>query len=492
MTVALPPLPATVPAAKAESDAIVAELARRELLEFTTYTKPDFLVSWHHRLVVDALHRVLEGKCRRLMIFQPPQTSKSELVSRRFPAFALGKNPSLRIIACSYSDSLAQDMSRDVQKVMSTEEYGKLFPETALAEASDIEKRTQGQFDVVGKQGYYIASGIMGSITGKTSDIGIIDDPIKNRAEADSETFRDRVWDQYVSAFSTRQFGDRGAIIICLTRWHEDDLAGRLLKLATENPEADQWEVISLPAIAEVADEHRAVGDALWPAKYPLDELRRRRATLGEYEWASLYQQRPAPAGGGLFREEWFAGRVLDVAPALMRQARGWDTAGTAGDGDWTVGCKIGEEFIIDQYTGEKQATGRFVVLDVVRKQLGPSGVDALIKVTAELDGNIAQREEKEGGSAGAAVIAARLKTLAGKDYAGVQISGSKITRSKPVRAQAEGGNLYLLRGTWNAEFLKELCAFPTGNHDDQVDALSCAFNAVLMEPVPEEEFVSW
>jgi predicted phage terminase large subunit-like protein len=486
------------------------QLARQSLITFTLFTRPDYEVNWHHEVVARALDRVLAGfapraeqprhvpalkPCRRLMILEPPQNGKSEQVSRRFPAYAFGKNPDLRIIACSYNMSLAQDMSRDVQKIMSATAYRYAFPETHLAEQrwemdpvtgrrTHAEKRTQGQFDIVGHRGAYNAAGVDGPITGKTADIGIIDDPVKNRAEAESEVYRDRVWEWYKSAFTTRQFGSGGAIIICLTRWHEDDLAGRLLKLAAENPEADQWEVLSLPALAEVADEHRQAGDALWPEKYPLAELRRRRAGMGEYDWAALYQQRPTPSGGGLFKEAWFAGRILDARPAIMRRARGWDTAGTEGDGDWTCGVEVGEEFLRDDATGALVSTGRFVVLDVQRQQLGPDGVDKLIRLMADVDG-CAIREEKEGGSAGVAVIAARTKALAGKDYEGVQITGSKVTRSKPFRAQCEAGNVYLLRGAWNAEYIKELCGFPTAKHDDQVDASSCAFNAVLLEDPP-------
>jgi predicted phage terminase large subunit-like protein len=363
-------------------------------------------------------------------------------------------------------------MSRDVQKIMDSPEYGVLFPGTRLAEGKDEEKRTQGQFDVVGHRGYYIATGVMGSITGKTADIGIVDDPIKNREEAESEVYRDKVWNQYQSAFVTRQFGSDGAIIVCLTRWHEDDLAGRLLKLAAENPDADQWDVVSLPAIAEVADGYRQEGDALWPAKYPLAELTRRKAGLGAYDFAALYQQRPAPSGGGLFQEAWFANNFVDVVPVNARRARGWDTAGTENDGDWTCGVKVAE------------ANGIFYIEDVQRQQVGPSKVDSLIRTTTETDGKLcAQREEKEGGSAGVAVIAARTKTLVGFNYAGVQISGSKVTRSKPFRAQCEAGNVRIVRAPWNAAYISELCGFPTAKHDDQVDASSCAFNAVLLEP---------
>lgn len=478
---------ATPEAVSAELGAIGAELARRSLLTFTSYTKPDYETNWHHKLVAGALDRVLAGTCRRLMIFEPPQNGKSEQVSRRFPAFALGRRPNLRIIAVSYGDTLAQDLSRDVQKVIDSPEYKVLFPRTRLAEARDQEKRTQGQFDVVGHRGYYIGAGIMGGITGKTADIGIIDDPIKNREEAESEVYRERVWEQYKSAFATRQFGSSGAIVLCMTRWHEDDLAGRLLKLAAENPDADQWEVISLPAIAEARQpgDPREVGEVLWPSKYPMTELKRRRAGMGEYDWAALYQQRPAPSGGGLFKEEWFAGRVLSAAPAFMRVARGWDTAGTPDGGDATCGVKIGEEFLPD-VDGVLRSTGRFVVLDVVHGRWGPDGVDKVIQATAQIDGKgCAQREEKEGGSAGAAVIAARTKTLAGYDYAGVQVTGSKVTRSKPFRAQCEAGNVWLLEGLWNADYVKELAGFPTAKHDDRVDGSSCAFNAVLLEPPP-------
>jgi predicted phage terminase large subunit-like protein len=423
------------------------------------------------------------------MIFEPPQNGKSEQVSRRFPAYVFGRKPNTRIIAWSYGDSLAQDMSRDVQKIMSSREYAALFPGSRLAEARDPEKRTQGQFDVVGHRGYYIASGIMGAITGKTADIGIIDDPIKNREEAESETYRDKVWEQYKSGFATRQFGSHGAIILCLTRWHEDDLAGRLLRLAAENPEADQWEVLSLSAICEkqAAGDPRQVGEALWPVKYPLSDLRRRRAGMGEYDWAALYQQQPAPSGGGLFKEEWFT--FVDAAPVVARRARGWDTAATAGGGDYTCGTRIAE------------AGGIYYIEDVVRGQWSPGRAEAAMKVTVETDGpGVAQREEQEGGSAGKIVVNARTRTFAGKDYEGVPLSGSKVTRSKPLRVQFEAGNVRIVRdrgvggvnGTgWNKDYVTELCGFPTAKHDDQVDASSCAFNAVLLEPPPFDHAVA-
>lgn len=428
-------------------------------------------------------------------------TCNSEQVSRRFPAYVLGKKPDKKIVACSYSMSLAEDMSRDVQKIMITREYRDLFPATRLREAraEGMEKRTQGQFEIVGRRGAYIAAGIDGPITGKTADIGIIDDPIKNRQEAESETYREKVWQWYKSAFATRQFGSGGAIIICQTRWHEDDLAGRLLRLAKENPDADQWDVLELPALAEDtsrAYDPRMIGEALWPKQYPLHDLKRRRAGMGEYDWAALYQQQPAPAGGGLFKKAWFADKYVDQAPQHMRMARGWDTAGTKDGGDYTAGVKIGEEFAYVPDDKGKQylkSTGRFFVMDVQRGQLGPSGVDSLIKTTAENDGKkCVQREEKETGASGLAVVEARAKTLVGFDYNWIIITGSKVTRSKPFRTQCEAGNVYIVRGPWNAAYVDELAGFPTGKHDDQVDGSSAAFNSVLLEPPPTDDFAVW
>lgn len=448
--------------------------ARMKLLPFTVYTNHSYEVNWHHRKIAAALDRVLSGSLRRLMILMPPQTGKSELVSRRFPAFALGTNPNLRILEWSYSDALAQSMSRDVQRIMSTPEYKQIFPEVRLANSSDVERRTQGEFDVVGGRGSYLAAGVMGSVTGKTVDIGIVDDPIKNRAEAESEVYRDRVWAQYQSAFATRQFGDQGAIIICMTPWHEDDLAHRLMALSQNNPDADKWEVLRFPAVAEEDEKYRKKGDALWPTRYPLSELRARRAGMGEYEWSALYQQRPSPSGGGLFKEEWFAGKFVDCAPVVARRARGWDTAATQDGGDYTVGVKIAE------------ADGIFYVEDIMRGQWTPGVAEGKMAAAFELDGkDCAQREEQEGGSAGKAVIEARIKKFAGWNYQGVPVTGSKVVRSKPFRIQCEAGNVRIVRGSWNQEYITELCGFPTAKHDDQVDGSSCAFNAVLLEPQP-------
>ena len=178
----------------ARAAGIKAELSRRAhtatLLAFTQYTKSDYEVNWHHKVVADALDDVLRGSCRRLLVMMPPQNGKSELVSRRFPAYALGKRPELRLAAASYNADLAMDMSRDVQLIMDTPAYKQLFPHTRLSEGRDDDVKTTKQFTVVGHRGRYYATGVGGGLSGRTVDIGIIDDPIKNREEAERSATR--------------------------------------------------------------------------------------------------------------------------------------------------------------------------------------------------------------------------------------------------------------------------------------------------------------
>jgi predicted phage terminase large subunit-like protein len=228
---------------------------------------------------------------------------------------------------------------------------------------------------------------------------------------------------------------------------------------------------------ADSLDHRTEDGALLWPKLLPEEKVRQLEIDLGPYGTAGQLQQRPAPEGGGLFQRDWF--KIVDASPAQARRVRGWDTAGTEGGGDWTVGVRIAEY------------NGQFFVEDVIRGQWGPSGVDMVMLQTTKLDGlKCAQREEREGGSAGKAVIAARAKALVGYDYQEVPISGSKIVRSKPYRSQCAAGNVFLVRGEWNEPYISELCTFPTGRHDDQVDGSSAAFNAVLLEPALDGSLV--
>ena len=279
-------------------------LARLDFREFVQYTKPDYQFNWHHDLLIDYLQDFAEGKIKKLMVFMPPQHGKSELTSRRLPAYLLGIKPKLKLIGCSYSASLAASFNRDVQRIIDSKEYHDIFPDTYL-NSSNVRTAALGSylrnadmFETVSHRGFYKSVGVGGSLTGTPADIGIIDDPVKDAMEAESQTYRARVWDWFTQVFLTRLHND-SQIIITQTRWNLDDLSGRILK-AMNNDRS--WTVLSLPAICEGSvndNDPRAIGQALWEEKHSLKRLNEIKAA-NPRAFHALYQQDPKPFEGGL------------------------------------------------------------------------------------------------------------------------------------------------------------------------------------------------
>jgi hypothetical protein len=262
---------------------------KRKLLRFVQYMRKDYQVGIHHKAICDKLDKFLKGEIKRLMIFVPPQHGKSELSSRFFPAFVLGHKPNAKVVLGSYSDELAASFNRDVQRIIDTDEYRKLFPETVLngyrpAWGGVLQgyERNTSIFEVVGKRGSFRVSTIPnGQLTGQPADIAIIDDPVKNRLTAESETNRKAVWDWYTDTLLTRLHNDSQQLLL-MTRWHEDDLAGRLLTQDEERKTQGLeplWEVVQFAAIQDVEPteiDPRQKGEALWPERHNLTRERRR------------------------------------------------------------------------------------------------------------------------------------------------------------------------------------------------------------------------
>lgn len=302
--------------AEVAGEEIRRRAARSSLLAFTKYTMASFQACWYHEVICRYLDRFVAGDIKRLMIFMPPRHGKSELVSRRLPAFILGKDPDASIIACTHTATLASDLNRDIQRCMDSDEYARLFPATRLfgknirTVADGTWLRNSDQFEVVGRRGVYRSAGIGQAIAGKGFDYGILDDLHASRESAESEAGRRAVLDFWNSDFYTRRATDAAGIVLCLTRWHMDDLAGHLLKQARENPSLPQWTVLRFPALAEDVDrdpeEIRKPGEALWPEKFSAESLLETRDACGSRDWASLYQQRPTPAGGVVFKRDFF------------------------------------------------------------------------------------------------------------------------------------------------------------------------------------------
>lgn len=440
--------------------------------------------NWHLDVLCEQLEKIYRGEQPKTIINVPPGTMKSLLVSVFFRAFCWSKNPTLRFLVGSYGGHLSTQDNVKLRNIIISDWFKKEFPSVALAgdqNAKEYFETTAG--------GWSFATSVGGAGTGKHPDYVLIDDPV-TEAQARSEAERNAANSWIDGTLSTRGIVRNVRSILIMQRFDEDDPSGHLLKKGS-------WKHICFPMRFEASrkdplDRRSREGELLWPTLFTEEKVTALEKELTEYGVAGQLQQRPTPITGGLFKHAWFADKIVDAAPAVLRKVRGWDTASTEDGGDYTVGVLIGEECV--SRAGEMVSTGRFFIVDVKREQLGPDGVDGLIRLTTELDGKeCAQREEKEGGSAGLAVIAARTKTLKGYDYAGVSVTGNKITRSKPFRAQCEAGNVYLLRGAWNTKYLNELCDFKPGcKHDDQVDASSCAFNAVLLEPIPEEAEGTW
>ncbi|MDR1313473.1 MAG: terminase family protein, partial [Deltaproteobacteria bacterium] len=283
------------------------------LANFVRHMSPGYMMGWFHEEICDELDgflaKVYRRESPRLLITAPPRSGKSELASRMFPAYALGRFPDINLISTSYNYTLASAMSRDVQRVMDSDDYRALYPDTRLvpkgrrAEGDANYQRQAGQFEIVDHEGVYRSAGVGGTITGTGADILIIDDPIRNRKDADSLTYRDNVWNAYASVLYTR-LSPGGGIILIQTRWHEDDLAGRLLEASQTGGES--WTCLNYPAIAEKDEPRRKIGEALHPERFSLDMLERMRANIGSYEFAALYQQRPTPDEGAVFRKDWF------------------------------------------------------------------------------------------------------------------------------------------------------------------------------------------
>ena len=239
-----------------------------------------------HRLICEKLDNVIEGRTKRLMIFTPPRHGKSELVSKRTEAYLLGRFPTKQVISASYGAELAVDFGREVRNIVSSRPFKALFPEVSLATDSSAKNRWH-----TNQGGSYVAVGVNGAITGRGADLLNIDDPVKDRAEAESPVIRKSTWDWYRSTAYTRLMKG-GAVVLTMTRWHEDDLAGRLL--AAEKSGGDRWEVLNLPAF-----NHKM--QALWPERYDEDALNQIRAAIGDREFGSLFMQDPKPDGAAFF-----------------------------------------------------------------------------------------------------------------------------------------------------------------------------------------------
>lgn len=428
------------------------------MIPFTEYTHRRYSAAAHHTLIAEKLEAVERGDIDRLMINMPPRHGKSELASRRFPAWFLGKHPEKSIIAASYNSDLATDFGRQVRNIVGAKEFSNVF---AVTLAEDSRAANRWNTDAGGS---YVAAGVGTAITGRGADILLIDDPVKDREEADSELQRNKVWDWYTSTAYTR-LAPGGRVVVIQTRWHEDDLSGRLLQEQAKG--GDEWTVLDLPAIT-------SDGKALWPEFYPLEVLERYRSVLPARDWSALYQQRPTPEEGAYYKREWF--RYYDEKPAALRIYGASDYAVTDGDGDYTVHIVVGIDpkdniYILDLWRGQTASDVWVQVwLDMVRKHRPMMWVEEQGQIIKSIGPFLDRRQREE-------------KVYCRREQ--VSSAADKPTRSRSIQARTSMGKVYLpSKAPWLAAFEGELLTFPAGKHDDQVDAIGLV-GRMLDELIP-------
>jgi predicted phage terminase large subunit-like protein len=421
-------------------------MARGSLVKFTEYTFPQYQTAEHHRLIAEKLEQVERGEIDRLMIFMPPRHGKSELATKRFPAYALGRNPNRQIIQASYNSDLATDFGRQVRNIVNTQRYQNVF-DTELAGDSKAANRWN-----TSEGGAYVAAGVGTAVTGRGADIFIIDDPLKDREEADSETRRETIWNWYTSTAYTRLMKG-GAIILIQTRWHEDDLAGRLLEAEAKG--GDTWEKLILPA-------KMSNGEALWPQMFDSAALERIQNAIGPRDWSALYQQQPSPDEGTFFQRDWFNRHARPSEPVNVYMMS--DYAVTDDGGDYTehgvfgVGG-TGRIYQLDWWHGQ---TSSDVWIDeklrLIRKwkpicSFGEAGV-----IQKAIEPMLRRRMIETG-------TRCRMEWLSSIH--------DKATRARGFQARAAMGEVSLLEGEAGERVLNQLLSFPAGKHDDAVDVCS-------------------
>jgi len=487
-------------------------LARRRLIPFVQRINPRYHAGWVHEDIARRLERfsdeVAKGLSPRLLLLMPPRHGKSELASRMFPSWHLGRHPDHEFIACSYNVSLAMSFSRKVKEVLTDPAYQSVF-DTRL----HPDFQANEEWGIADYRGGYVAAGVGGGITGKGAHILLIDDPIKNAEEADSADVRTKLWDWYGSTAYTR-LAPGGGVLIIQTWWHDDDLAGRVQQAMLDDPEADQFEVIKYPAVAET-DEWldpstdmivrptlgetappgskllRSQGEALHPERYDIVKLNRIKKTIPPRFWSALYQQNPVPDDGAYFTKDQFRRAQL---PPFKRcnVVIAWDFAiSEKKHNDYTVGS-----------VGLQDTSDVLHVAEVLRFR----SADAFFIVEAILDMCVRWYSPSlilgfEDGQIFRAIEALLKKRMRERSfYPAIEVLKpitDKVARARVLQGRMQQGRVsFNQAGEWYDVVRAEMLRFPAGVHDDCVDSLAWMSQLVVGREPPREpkpkELKSW
>ena len=433
----------------------------------------------HLLILSDKLVEIADGKIKRLMVTVPPRHGKSELISKYFPAWYLGHKPDNRVILSSYEADFAATWGSKARNIL-TEHGDEMFGVRVSPDSS-----ARNRWDITDHAGGMSTAGVGGPITGKGAHIFIIDDPIKNNEDAKSSVKRDKIHDWFKSTAYTRLEPD-GAIIIIQTRWHEDDLSGRLLQTMEDGGE--EWNVLNFPALAEENDVlGRKQGEALFPERYPVGVLSQIKRTLGSFWWSALYQQKPAPDGGVIFKRSWFRYFNIEDGYYVLHAPEGDKKIAIAST--WNLQT-------CDPAATEKETSDFFVLstwavtpdndlllLDVFRERAETVKHEQIMKAAYQKWKPKFQGVENR--TYGLNIIQKGITN--GLPIKPLAADTDKVSRARPMSARYETGAVYHRQNTpWLVDFEDEMIFFPNGRHDDQVDTAAYAYLSIMLPPPPE------
>ena len=429
-----------------------ATLMKQRFDKFIEEFSPESKPARHHEFLINNLQEVAEGKTKRLMVFMPPGSAKSFYANVMFSAWFMARNPGKKLITSSYSQEVADKWGRRVRAIVRDQTYHDAF-------GVELSKDSQaaGRWALTDDTEYY-AVGVGGSITSFRADGAIIDDPVKGRDEAESETIRNKIKEWYLSDFWTR-LKPGAFVVLIMTRWHEDDIAGWQLELMKQGGE--QWDVVSLPMEAEENDLlGRKVGEPLWPEWFTSDMVA--QAKRDARNWSSLYQQRPSPETGAYFDSSWF--KYYDKLPSNIKIYGASDYAVSDNSGDYTVHGVFGLDtddniYVLDWWRGQKSSLDWVDQLILMIKTHKPvmwfeeSGV-----IYKSMNPLITKRQQETGAWCARKAIT-RTK--------------NKEMSAQSIRGRMQQGKVYFPYASWFTDLKIEMLSFPAGKHDDQVDVMA-------------------
>jgi predicted phage terminase large subunit-like protein len=436
-------------------------LAHQDLACYGMALWPRFEMAHHHQQIISQLESVERGRESRVIICMPPRHGKSLITSTLFPAWYLGRHPDHHVIFATYGQELSDDFGRRVRNLLADSLHQAIFRDCRLSEDSAAAHR----FNTT-RGGAFFAVGRGGPVTGRGAHLLIIDDPLKDYEEASSETIRRSLHEWYRSVAYTRLMPG-GRIVLIQTRWHDDDLAGRLLREKL----GERWELLSMPAIAESDDAFRKEGEPLWPERFPLSQLEQIRAAIGSRAWASLYQQRPSAATGAVFKRVWWQFYRPPLHGPFNRIVQSWDTAfkkGTENDFSVCTTWAVTDNgyYLLHLWRGRAEFPELKRVMISLSEQWKPMAI--LV-------------EDRASGQS----LIQELKTSTALPIIPVKVDTDKQTRAQAVTPLMEAGKIFLPEpesAPWVSDFVEEMACFPNGVYDDVVDSTTQALNYLRQE----------